>query len=152
MKELYGQAAAEVPAPPERCADLLADVERYPEWYPDVVRRVVMSQPAKGGAGAQARTTLRVPGIPVLGEVSFTLAVQRDGDERVTLTRIGHGPDDHERFAVGWSVTPTPSGSRIEAALEAELSVPRLVPLGGVGQRVADGFVAAAARVLTRPV
>ncbi len=148
MKELHGTAAADVPAPPARCAELLADVEAYPEWYPEVVRRVLVSDRADPAAPLRARATLRVPGIPVLGEVSFTLTVAREGEQRVTLTRIAHDMDDHERFVVVWDIAPASAGSRIAAALNARLSVPRLVPLGSVGQRVADGFVSAAAQAL----
>ena len=36
------------------------------------------------------------------------------------------------------------------AALDATLSVPRLVPVGGIGNELAREFVAAAGRALTR--
>ncbi len=55
---------------------------------------------------------------------------------------------DREQFSVTWHVREAEGGAEIDLALDANLSVPRLVPLGGIGNGVARGFVDAAARAL----
>jgi hypothetical protein len=69
----------------------------------------------------------------------------------VVLTRIPHDAGDREQFRVAWTLTAAPGGAErteIGLALNATLSVPRLVPLTGVGDSLAAGFVSAAAREL----
>src|ERR1022692_2749591 len=78
MKELRGTATALVPAPLTQCLALVEAVDRYPAWYPDVVRTVEV--------------------------------LERD----------------------------------------ANLDVPRFLPLGGVGDSVAQGFISAASAKLVR--
>jgi hypothetical protein len=39
-RPFHGEAAASVAAPLEDCFALLAAVDRYPDWCPDVVRQV----------------------------------------------------------------------------------------------------------------
>jgi hypothetical protein len=52
---------------------------------------------------------------------------------------------------VTWHVD-APAHAQIRLDLHANLSVPRFLPLGGIGDAVADGFVNAAARALaTQP-
>jgi hypothetical protein len=60
------------------------------------------------------------------------------------LTRIPHDAGDEERFEVAWAFAER----RIQLELNATLPVPRLIPLGGIGNAVAEGFVAAAVRRL----
>ncbi len=149
MKELNATATAEVHAPPERCLQLLGDVERYPTWYPEVVRRVEAIERAADGAVTQARTSLHVPNVPLVSDVALMLAVAVDPPDVVRLTRIAHGRGDEEKFEVTWRLIPDGSGTtRIDLELHAKLSVPRLVPTGGIGNALAGGFVSAAARAL----
>lgn len=148
MKELHGTASARTFASPQRCLELLAAVERYPSWYPEVVRRVEVVDRDADGAPASARTTLHVAQGPFVREIQLLLALELDPPHAVKLVRIPHHVGDAERFAVTWRVSPDGDGSRIDLALDASLSVPRLVPLGGVGNSVAGGFVQAAAREL----
>ena len=39
LKEFHGEAVESVAAPADECFALLAAVDRYPLWYPDVVER-----------------------------------------------------------------------------------------------------------------
>jgi len=152
MKELHGEAAATVPAPPDRCMALLSDIEGYPRWHPEVVRQVRVLERADTSAAQRARVDLSVPGVPLVGEVSMTLRLSVSSHQVVELTRVSHGAGDHEQFTVRWQVEPLPDGaeaSAISVRLDANLSVPRLVPLGGIGDRLATGFVDAAVRALT---
>ncbi|HZU40851.1 MAG TPA: SRPBCC family protein [Solirubrobacteraceae bacterium] len=147
MKELRASASATVTASPERALDLLEDVGGYPRWYPDVVRDVEVVREDARGRPRRARATLHATVGPINRDFELLLDVARDGDT-VALERVAHGAADRERFEVVWEVAPAGSGARIDLRLEAALEVPRLVPVGGLGDSLASGFVAAAAREL----
>jgi polyketide cyclase/dehydrase/lipid transport protein len=148
VKDLFGRASARVAAPPKDCLALLADIEGYPRWYPDVVRRVEVVDRDDSGSPARARATLHAAAGPVSRDLELLLAVTH-GPGEVMLSRVPHKPTDRERFEVRWIVDAAgDGGSRIEVSLAAALDVPRLVPLGGIGESMAGGFVAAAARQL----
>jgi hypothetical protein len=71
----------------------------------------------------------------------------------VTLTRLPNEPADPEEFEVRWRLAPpgpATDGTRIDIELAAKLDVPRLMPVGGVGAAIAEGFLAAAVRELSR--
>jgi len=137
-----------VAAPCERCVSLLADVESYSSWYPEVVRRVEVLERDSDGRARQARANLHVPNVPLIGDLQLLVSVEIDGPGVVKLTRLAHGPEDPERFVVTWRLQEARGGTKIEVALDATLSVPRLVPLGAIGDGMASGFLAAAARAL----
>lgn len=149
MKELSGFAAAEVTATTEQCMALLAAAERYPGWYPDVVRRVDVLEHDPAGQTTKARTTLHVAYGPVTRDFELTLDVQVRPPDVVRLVRIPHEPTDEERFEVNWRVR---EGVRrvLELSLTAALPVPRLLPVGGIGAALAQGFVGAAVGALQR--
>ena len=65
----------------------------------------------------------------------------------IALRRIPHQPSDEERFDVTWRVA---GGQSTEIALDlsANLDVPRFVPLGDVGDAMAQQLVSAATRAL----
>ncbi len=60
---------------------------------------------------------------------------------------MANDASDGERFEVTWHVAASAS-AEIRLELSANLSVPRFLPIGGIGDAVADGFVTAAARAL----
>jgi hypothetical protein len=68
----------------------------------------------------------------------------------VRLVRIPHEPTDEEHFEVNSRVRDGASRT-IELWLAAALPVPRFLPVGGIGDGLAQRFVAAAARRLERP-
>ena len=70
--------------------------------------------------------------------------VEVDRPHTVRLTRTPHHAKDHERFEVVWRLEE----HRISLELNANLDVPRLVPVGGIGESLAQGFVAAAIKAL----
>lgn len=150
VKELSGSAAGEVAATGEECMALLAAVERYPQWYPEVVQRVDVLERDPAGQVTRASTTLHVSAGPVTRDFSLVLDVQVQQPDVVRLVRVPHEPGDEEHFEVTWRVG---GGVRrgLEVALTAVLPVPRFLPVGGIGDSLAQGFVAAAARELDRP-
>jgi ribosome-associated toxin RatA of RatAB toxin-antitoxin module len=144
MKELHGSASAPVTASVERCFELFEAVDGYPQWYPEAVRRVEVVQRAVDGKPARAQAQLHVAYGPLTREFNLLLSVEADPLTRVKLTRLAHEPPDPERFEVTWLVQP----GRIELQMYANLSIPRLVPVSGVGESFAGDFVAAAKKVL----
>jgi ribosome-associated toxin RatA of RatAB toxin-antitoxin module len=147
MKELHGTASAAVGVPGDRCFALLADVEGYPRWYPDVVRDVQVLERDGPGQPTKVRTTLHVAQGRLARDFTLTMAVTAQRPSLVKLTRVPNEPSDEERFEVAWHLDSS-AETRIRLELDANLSVPRLLPLGGIGDSIAHGFVAAAARAL----
>lgn len=147
MKALQGAAAVEVAASPAECSALLQAVDRYPSWYPEVVQRVEVTERDGDGRPSKANATLHVAHGPLTRDFNLQLAVLTEPPGTVRLVRLSHGPSDHEQFDVTWRVTESPR-TRINVQLNASLSVPRFVPLGGIGDELAQGFVGAAARAL----
>jgi ribosome-associated toxin RatA of RatAB toxin-antitoxin module len=144
MKELSGRAASAVGASQEECFSFARDVEAYPSWYPEVVRAVNVLERDASGAATRVRTDLHLSQGPLKRDFEVTMAVDAHRPDSVRLTRIPHDAGDEERFEVAWAFAER----RIQLELNATLPVPRLIPLGGIGNAVAEGFVAAAVRRL----
>ncbi len=149
MRRLSGHADAACDASPSAVAELLVAVDRYPSWHGDVVRQVEVRSRDEAGRPETAEVTLRVAIGPVHHDLELTLAISSALPGRVTLTRLPNEPGDPERFVAVWRLG---EGQRTTVTLdvEAELDVPRLVPIGGIGDRLAQGFVDAAATRATR--
>lgn len=150
MKDLAGSAGRTVPVPPTGCYALLSDVERYPEWYPDVVTSVEALERDPGGDVSRAQAVLHVALGRLVHDFNLRLAVERDPERSIVLQRIPRDASDEQEFRVAWALVPEGSGTRIELQLGASLPIPRFVPTGGIGQTMADGFVTAAAGAVTR--
>jgi len=146
MKELHGTATSIISAPLAECHALLAAVERYPVWYPDVVTEVEVLDSDGRGQATRARATLHVSVGPLVRDFHLVFAVIVE-PAKVKLDRIPHHAGDSERFDVTWRLAGG-GDTRIQLELGASLSVPRLLPLGGVGDTLAHGFVTAAVRAL----
>ncbi|HZU60923.1 MAG TPA: SRPBCC family protein [Solirubrobacteraceae bacterium] len=149
MKELRGQAAGPVSASGSECFALLLAIERYPAWYPDVVRRAEVTQRDSEGQPSQARATVHLGIGPVRRDFELNLQVTTVPERLVRLSRVPHAPSDPEQFVVAWQIDSGPS-TRLAVELRASLEVPRLLPLQGIGESVAQGFLAAAQAELAR--
>jgi hypothetical protein len=148
MKELRGTATTFVAAPAEQCFALLEALDGYPAWYPDVVKQGAVVERDGEGRPTRARARLHVAVGPLIRDFDLLLAVEADRPSLVRLSRIPHDASDTEEFRVSWHLDPQNGGTRIRVELDANLSVPRLLPLGGLGDSLAQGFVEAAARAL----
>jgi ribosome-associated toxin RatA of RatAB toxin-antitoxin module len=145
MKELRGAAAAVVPAPLEQCLALVEAVDEYPAWYPEVVRAVeVLERDARGLPG-RAQTKLHLSVGPVTKDFDLLMAVTTEPPATVKLAKVGGSA----KFDVIWRLSEE-EGTRIALDLDASLDVPRFLPLGDVGNSVAQGFVSAASAELAR--
>ncbi len=150
MKELRGNAAEVVAAPIDRCFALLEAVDAYPAWHPEVVQVVEVLDRDARGLPSRVRTKLHVSQGPLVKDFDLLMAVVTDRPRTVALTRVADQPSE-QKFDVRWRLQAG-EGTRIELGLNANLNVPRFLPLGGIGDSMARGFVAAAARALVTPL
>jgi Polyketide cyclase / dehydrase and lipid transport len=148
MKELTGSASASTGAAREQALALLEDIDRYPSWHPDVVKEAEVLQRDAQGHPTQARCKLHVEHGPLKRDFNLLMGVAVDPSGTIKLTRLPHESSDSERFDVTWRVDGENPSTRIALELAANLNVPRLVPLGGVGDGLAQGLVNAATREL----
>ncbi|HEY1565452.1 MAG TPA: SRPBCC family protein [Solirubrobacteraceae bacterium] len=145
MKELRGTADAHVPAPLAQCLTLVAAVDEYPVWYPDVVRKVDVLERDSEGRPTRAQTALHLSVGPVTKDFDLLMAVTVKPPGTVRLSKVGGAA----KFDVTWQLSEGAS-TRIALELDASLDVPRFLPLGDVGNSVAQGFVSAASAELAR--
>jgi ribosome-associated toxin RatA of RatAB toxin-antitoxin module len=145
MKELRGSATALVPAPLERCLALVEAVDRYPDWYPEVVRSVQVLERDIDGVPSSARTELHVAVGPLTQDFDLLMAVTVEPPAAVKLVKVGGSA----KFNVIWRLEAG-DRTRLSLELDASLDAPRFLPLGGVGDSVARGFVSAASAELAR--
>ena len=148
MKELTGSASGTTPASPEASIALLAAVDRYPDWYPEVAKSVEVLERDASGQPTKARAKLHVQHGPITRDFDLIMSVDVDPQQgTVKLHRTPHEPADGEKFEVNWSVNGS-APTRIGLDLAANLDVPRFLPLGGIGDALAGGFVSAATKAL----
>ena len=147
IKNLRGAATQLVPAAPDQCLALLEAVEAYPDWYPEVVREVDVLEREPSGQARRARTKLHLSRGPVVKDFDLVLAVIVQRPRTVRLTKVSDHPSQ-QQFDVAWNVQPDAGATRIDLELQASLGVPRFLPLGGIADAIAGGFVSAAARAL----
>jgi ribosome-associated toxin RatA of RatAB toxin-antitoxin module len=145
MKELRGAAHALVPAPLASCLALVEAVDGYPVWYPEVVREVEVVERDARGLPTRVQTKLHLSVGPVTKDFDVLMAVTVEPPATVKLTKVGGSA----KFDVIWRLSEGEK-TRIEVQLDASLDVPRFLPLGDVGNSVAQGFVSAASTELAR--
>jgi hypothetical protein len=121
-------------------------VDQYPAWYPEVVKQVEVLDRDPQGQATRARTKLHLSRGPIVKDFDLVLAIVVEPPGTVKLTRAMDGRSQ-QRFDVTWHVREA-AQTRIEVRLEANLDVPRFLPLGGIGDSIAGEFVAAATRAL----
>ncbi len=145
MKQLRGASATLVPAPLAQCLALVEAVDEYPVWYPEVVRAVEVLERDASGVPSRAHTTLHLSVGPVTRDFDLLMAVTVTPPATVKLAKVGGSA----KFDVTWHLTEG-ENTRIELELDASLDAPRFLPLGDVGNSVAQGFVSAASAELAR--
>jgi Polyketide cyclase / dehydrase and lipid transport len=147
VKELTGHAESSTVASSGQCLALLQAIDGYPSWYPEVVKSVEVLKRDDQGRPSKVRTKLHVERGPMTRDFDLTMEVMLYPPGAVRLSRIPHDGGDGEKFEVNWFVRET-QPTEIQLNLAANLDVPRFLPLGGVGDSMAQGFVSAATRAL----
>jgi hypothetical protein len=145
MKELRGAAATQVPAPLAQCLALVEAVDEYPVWYPEVVRSVDVLERDASGLASRAQTKLHLSAGPVTKDFDLLMGVTVEPPATVKLVKVGGSA----KFDVIWRLTEG-ENTRIALELDASLDVPRFLPLGDIGNSVAQGFISAASAELAR--
>ena len=147
-REFHGEAAEVVASRVEDCFALVAAVDRYPDWCPDVIREVDVLDRGDNGQPTSVRMKMRVARGGLVKEFNLFLAIVVEPPGSVKLTRVTDHPTNQEFTAV-WLLRPG-GRTRIALQLDAQLRVPAFVPAAGIPDEVANGFVAAASRALDR--
>jgi ribosome-associated toxin RatA of RatAB toxin-antitoxin module len=145
MKELRGSATALVPAPLAQCMALVQAVDGYPAWYPDVVRTVAVLERDASGVPSRVRAKLHLAVGPLTKDFDLIMAVTVEPPATVKLVKVG----GNAKFDVTWRLHDG-ENTRLALELDANLDAPRFLPLGGLGDSVAQGFVSAASAELVR--
>ena len=107
MRRFTFSASWQVPAPAERIRDLVLDLERYPEWWPEV--RAVAS------LGPDTARVLCRSALPYTLDLVLE-AVSRD----LPTLEVALGGDLDGW--VRWTLTPEDGGTRMEFEQEVEVS------------------------------
>jgi ribosome-associated toxin RatA of RatAB toxin-antitoxin module len=143
VKELQGRAAAEVELPVEDCFALLASIERYPSWF-DVVRHAEILERDSDGHPLLARVELHVPQSPFGKDFELVVAIRTDRPDWVQFTKVPDDAVDEDRLELTWRMRANRS-TEIEFEFDAAVSfLPGFLPLGGVGDMIAQTFLDAA--------
>jgi len=149
MREFHAQAAEVVAAPIEDCFALLAAVDRYPQWCPDVVREVEVLGRDAGGQPNRVRMRIRVARAALVKQFDLFLAIAVEPPRAVRLTRVTDHPTNQE-FNASWQLNPANS-TRVALELDAKLRVPWYIQADGIPDTIAQGFLTAACRALGTP-
>jgi hypothetical protein len=138
------KASIETLAKPERCLELLADVEGYPSWS-DLITRADVIDRASGGRPTTVRMRASVLGVPV----ELRCAVELGGDH-ATLRRLPESGDDPESYVATWNVRPGEGVTSVELHVRAKLDAPGPASLlrGRVARLLVDGLLSDFARAV----
>jgi ribosome-associated toxin RatA of RatAB toxin-antitoxin module len=147
MKQLSATRSATTPAPLERCFELVSAIDRYPSWYPSAVTSAEVTERDGDGLPTRARVDLHVAHGFLVRDFKLNVAVVTRKLESVEMSRIPHGPGDREELSVAWALAGG-APTQIEVRMYANLSIPGLVPVGGLAESVAGGFLDAALTAL----
>jgi ribosome-associated toxin RatA of RatAB toxin-antitoxin module len=128
-----------------QCLALVQAVDEYPDWYPEVVRAVEVLERAPDGVPSKVRTRLHLSVGPLTKDFDLPMAVTVQPPATVKLVKVG----GNARFDVTWRLQEGDS-TRLTLDLDAHLDAPRFIPLGGIGDSVAQGFISAASAELAR--
>lgn len=149
MKALQGWASAEVDVQPHDAFELLAALERYPDWF-EVVSEVEILEDELNGTPGLARALLHVPQSPFGTQFELFVAVRTESPVAITLTRVPDGPGDPDRLELSWRVAGA-GATQLEFEFDAAASfVPSFFPVGGAGEAIAEAAIEAARAALGR--
>jgi hypothetical protein len=122
-------------------------IDRYPIWYPAGVTAAEVTERDDGGLPTRARVNLHVAQGVLVRDFKLNVAVVTRELESVQMSRIPHGPDDREELSVEWGLAGGEE-TQIDVRMSANLSIPRFVPVSGIAESMARGFLDAALAAL----
>jgi ribosome-associated toxin RatA of RatAB toxin-antitoxin module len=148
VRDFHGQAAGIARASLDEAFALVAAVDRYPEWCPDVVTDVEVLERAEDGSASKVRMRIRVQRGTFAREFDLYLVVVAEPPATVRLARVTDHPTNQE-FDATWSLTEAQDGTRIALVLDAKLRVPWYIGAHGIPDAIAGAFVSDATRALS---
>jgi hypothetical protein len=104
-----------VAAPVEECFVLLAAIDRYPQWCPDVVRYVEVLERGTGRQPRRAQMLIHVARGTLVKEFQLLLAITVEPARSVTLRRVTDHPTNQEFIAVWLLHADSGTGLRFNA-------------------------------------
>jgi ribosome-associated toxin RatA of RatAB toxin-antitoxin module len=147
MKQLSATATGVAATPIERAYEHLLDVERYPQWYPDGVKRVEVLERDAGGVVLTVDAVLAAVAGPLRKEFPMRLALEREQPTRIALARVADDRGDHEQLTIAWLLRAVGQAeTELTVELGARLDVPLFLPIDPIAREVANGFLQAALR------
>jgi ribosome-associated toxin RatA of RatAB toxin-antitoxin module len=147
MKQLSANATGATPAPLERCFELVSAIDGYPSWYPSTVTAAEVTERDGDGLPTRARVNLHVAHGFLVKDFKLNVAVETSRLESVRMSRIPHGPGDREELSVAWALAGG-AQTQIEVLMQANLSIPGFIPVSGLAESLAGGFLDAALTAL----
>lgn len=150
MRELEGTAVGVAPSPIDECFDWLSDLEAYPSWYPEGVKRAAVVSRAPDGVPSKVDTALTISRGVISFDHDVPLAVTLHRPRLVLFERVPNDERDREELQVSWRLHPIEeTRTELTVAMRANLSLPPFLPgLGGIAEDIARGFLTAALRSL----
>jgi ribosome-associated toxin RatA of RatAB toxin-antitoxin module len=150
MRELTSSATAVAHQPIERCFTHLADIERYPDWYPQTVKRLTVVERDGEGRAQKVDAQLAVAAGPISKTFNVRMQLTTLRPSLVSLERVADDRGDHEALTIKWKLAAAGSDeTEIQLEMTAYLDVPRFLPIGQITDEVAHGFVGAAVSSLS---
>jgi ribosome-associated toxin RatA of RatAB toxin-antitoxin module len=151
MKQLESSVTGTTSASIEDCYATLSDFESYPRWVPsNVTAAEVLERDPASGHPSRIKTTLHVAQGPLVRDFKVHMAVTLQRPELIELRRLPKEPSDREEMVVTWRLRPAGGGTEVQASLQAKLSIPAFLPVGGIADTMARGFLDAALSQLGR--
>jgi ribosome-associated toxin RatA of RatAB toxin-antitoxin module len=149
VKELQGWARTQLDVQPRHAFELLAAVERYPDWF-EVVHTVEVLEAERNGTPGLARVEVHVPQSPFGTHFELFVTVRTERPVTITLTRVPDGPADPNRLELSWRMQGAGS-TQLEFEFDVAASfVPGFFPVGGAGVAIAEAAIDAARAALGR--
>jgi ribosome-associated toxin RatA of RatAB toxin-antitoxin module len=122
-----------LPAPAERCFEVLRDVTSWPRWYPYVTRASVLERAATGDA-EQIELDVHVAAF----RPSLLAGLQLQPPTMFRLERIAYDAGDDEALRVTVTLQPRGATCAARAEVDAAIDLPRLLPLpDAIADRIA---------------
>jgi ribosome-associated toxin RatA of RatAB toxin-antitoxin module len=150
MREVNASATGAVAVDIERCYALLADVGRYPEWYPAGAKRVEVLERDDEGHVTVVDALLSLGTGPIRKDFEMKLAVTYDAPRRVELSRLATEDKGGESITVTWTLaSAAPDTTDLTVAFQASLDLPPFLPINPIVEAVAQDFLAAAQAAVT---
>jgi ribosome-associated toxin RatA of RatAB toxin-antitoxin module len=144
MRDVNASATGAVAADLERCYALLAEVERYPVWYPAGAKRVEVLDRDGEGRAESVDALLSLGQGPIRKDFQMKLGVTYEQPRRVELSRLASDAKGGESITVTWTLVPKDAATELTVAFAARLDLPPFLPINGIVEAVAQDFLAAA--------